>query len=131
MTSLTYVDASALAKLVLVEPDSPAMTRWYVETERAVTSRIGLIETRRAVARRGTPIDQGTLDDAFTTLEIVELDAVIAQRAAAVGPAALRTLDAIHLATALEIGPIDAFVTYDDRLADAARLVGLPVVRPA
>jgi predicted nucleic acid-binding protein len=47
------------------------------------------------------------------------------------GPAALRTLDAIHLATALELGPIDAFVTYDDRLAEAARGIGLPVVRPA
>ena len=43
-----------------------------------------------------------------------------------------RTLDAIHLATAIALGPeLDAFVTYDDRLADAARAVGLPVVRPA
>jgi hypothetical protein len=43
----------------------------------------------------------------------------------------VRTLDAIHVATALAIEAVDAFVTYDDRQADAARAVGLPVVRPA
>jgi predicted nucleic acid-binding protein len=47
-------------------------------------------------------------------------------------PAALRTLDAIHLATAMALAPgLDAFVTYDDRLAEAARALGLPVIRPA
>ena len=65
-------------------------------------------------------------------IEVVELDAVIARAAAGLGPAALRTLDAIHLATARGLGAgLDAFVTYDDRLADAARSLGLPVVRPA
>jgi predicted nucleic acid-binding protein len=49
-----------------------------------------------------------------------------------IGPAWLRTLDAIHLASALQVLPaLDAFVTYDDRLAAAARSLGLPVVRPA
>ena len=53
-------------------------------------------------------------------------------RPAAIGPPLLRTLDAIHLATALALVPdLDAFVTYDDRLAEAARALGLPVVRPA
>ena len=61
-----------------------------------------------------------------------ELDDAIANVAAALRPPLLRTLDAIHLATALALLPeLDAFVTYDDRLAEAARAIGLPVVRPA
>ena len=65
-------------------------------------------------------------------VEVVDLDRAIAGVAATVGPPALRTLDAIHLATAIALLPdLDAFVTYDDRLAEAARAIGLPVVRPA
>jgi predicted nucleic acid-binding protein len=63
---------------------------------------------------------------------VLELDARVADRAVAVAPTLLRSLDAIHVASALELGPtLDAFVTYDDRLALAARQMGLPVVRPA
>lgn len=62
----------------------------------------------------------------------LEVDEVIARVAASLPLATLRTLDAVHLASALHlIGELDAFVTYDDRLAEAARAVGLPVVRPA
>ena len=129
--TVAYLDASALAKLLILEVDSTAMVRWYVEAERALTSRIGLIETRRAVARLAVPISSDLVDRTLASVEIVELDQSIADRAAAMGPVALRTLDAIHLATALELGSIDAFVTYEDRLAEAARGIGLPVVRPA
>ena len=52
MTTIAYVDASALVKLVIASRIRPTMLRWYVEAERVVTSRIGVIETRRAVARR-------------------------------------------------------------------------------
>ena len=129
--TVAYVDASALATLLIVEADSTAMERWYVEIERAVTSRVGVVETLRAVARRAIPLRNDLVDRTLASVEIVELDQSIAGRAATIGPAGLRTLDAIHLATALELGPIDAFVTYDDRLAEAARGMGLPVVRPA
>jgi predicted nucleic acid-binding protein len=131
MTRVAYVDSSALAKLLILEAESPALTRWYVEVERAASSRIGIIETRRAVARRAGVLDPITVDKALSTIEIVELDRQIAERAASIGPASLRTLDAIHIATALQLGALDAFVTYDDRLAEAARLLGLPVIRPA
>jgi predicted nucleic acid-binding protein len=129
--TVAYVDASALAKLLIVEADSTAMERWYVEIERAVTSRVGVVETLRAVARQAIPLRNDLVDRTLASVEIVEVDQSIAGRAATIGPAGLRTLDAIHLATALELGPIDAFVTYDDRLAEAARGIGLPVVRPA
>jgi predicted nucleic acid-binding protein len=128
--SAAYVDASALTKLALDEPDSVAMRRWYVERDLIVSSRIGLIEMRRAVARG--PHDPAHLETIIGSAVAIELDAGIASRAAIVAPPSLRTLDAIHLATALSLGPeVDAFVTYDDRLAEAARALGLPVVRPA
>jgi uncharacterized protein len=126
---VAYVDASALVKLIVDEPGSPAMHRWFVETERLLTSRVGAIETRRAAVR--VAHQAGRVNAVLEPVGLIELDEAIAARAAIAGPVGLKTLDAIHLSTALEIGPIDAFVTYDDRLAEAARLVGLPVVRPA
>ena len=129
--TVAYVDASALTKLLLEEVESSAMLRWYVEAERVVTNRIGIVETRRAVARRQPDVDDERFELLSRSIETFELNARIGQVAATIGPASLRTLDAIHLATALAIGGIDAFVTYDDRLADAARSIGLPVVRPA
>lgn len=130
MTAVAYVDASAVVKLAVVEPDSDKMLRWYVEAERVVTSRVGIVETRRAAAR--VPHDREALRVLLASVVVVELDQRVAERAAVVGPTLLRALDAIHLATALEFGVgLGAFVTYDDRLAAAARELGLPVVRPA
>ncbi len=130
MTSVAYVDASALVKLVVAETESAPMLRWYVEAERVITSRVGEIETRRAVGRH--PHDPIELGRVLASLEIIELDQRVGDQASVVGPVVLRALDAIHLATAREIGgELDAFVTYDDRLADAARAMGLPIVRPA
>jgi hypothetical protein len=130
MRSVAYLDASAMVKLIVEEPESESLHRWYVEAERLVASRLGIVETVRASARR--VFDARHRDRILTDMEIVELDAAIARIAESLEPPALRTLDAIHLATAISLLPaIDAFVTYDDRLAEAARAVGLPVVRPA
>lgn len=130
MSAIAYADASALVKLILDEPDASPMRHWYVEHDRVATSRIGIIETHRAASRKSP--DRAHLRAVLRSLEIVELRQRIAMDAAVIGPHALRTLDAIHLATALALGgDLDAFVTYDDRLADAARLLGLPVVQPA
>ena len=118
-----------MVKLVLDEIESPAMLRWHIESEQVVSSRVGLIETRRATSRRMH--DPAQLDIVLRSVVAIELDDVIARGAAQIRPAELRTLDAIHLATALSLGPgLVSFVTYDDRLADAARAVGLAVVRP-
>jgi len=129
--TVAYVDASALVKLVVAEAETPAMYRWFVEATRTLTSRVGMIEIARAAARRGA-IDADHRDVVLSGVEVVEINASIAAAAATIGPAALRTLDAIHLASAISLLPdLEAFVTYDDRLADAARAIGLPVVRPA
>jgi uncharacterized protein len=130
VTDLSYIDASALVKLVVEEPGSQAMLRWYVESERVVTSRIGIVETHRAARR--TAHDADRLLRVIESIAVIECDAVIADRAAGVDPVTVRTLDAIHVATALALGrTLDAFVTYDERLAKAARDAGLPVVAPA
>lgn len=130
MSGLSYVDASALAKLVVDEPGSDVMARWYFEAERVSTSVIGIIETRRAATRRAH--DPAHLEATMRSVVAISLDRSIVRTAATVGPPSLRTLDAIHLATALGLGDeLEAFVTYDDRLAEAARMLGLPVVRPA
>jgi predicted nucleic acid-binding protein len=130
VTGLAYIDASALAKLILDESGSAEMRHWYVESERVVSSRVGVVETRRAVGRKDH--DSAHLETILRSVDVLEFDAAIARSAAAVAPAGLKTLDAIHLASALALaGEVDAFVTYNDRLAEAARAIGLPVVRPA
>lgn len=128
--TVAYVDASALTKLILDEPDSTTMRRWYVGSERVLCSRIGIVETRRAVGR--SKHDAAHLDVILRSVEVVEFDADIARQASMIAPATLNTLDAIHLASAVRLGEaVDAFVTYDNRLAEAARAAGLPVIRPA
>lgn len=129
MTRLAYLDASALVKLVVDEDGSRALHRWFVEAERIATSRVGVIETRRAARRQRH--DAVRLEAMIEAIAVFELDAEIDRRASSIGPASLRTLDAIHIATAMALPDVDAFVTYDDRQAEAARLFGLPVIRPA
>lgn len=130
MSGVTYADASALVKLVVEEPDSRAMNRWFVESSRVMTSRVGLIETLRASGRRAH--DPAHREQVIRDIEVLELNPAISIVAAQLKPEGLRTLDAIHVASALALGSeLDAFVTYDDRMAEAARAIGLPVVRPA
>jgi predicted nucleic acid-binding protein len=130
MTGLTYADASALVKLVVEEPESPGMHQWFVESTRVMTSRVGLIETLRASARRAH--DPTQREQVIRDIEVIELNPAISIGAASLQPVVVRTLDAIHVASALALGPeLDAFVTYDDRMAEAARALGLPVVQPA
>lgn len=129
MTSLAYLDASAIVKLVIDEAESATLLHWYHEIERTVTSRVGVVEVRRAVNRREH--DPSQLNAVLTRLEVFELDAEVDRLAGSLAPLVLRTLDAIHVATSLVIPGVDAFVTYDNRLAEAAHSAGLPVVRPA
>jgi hypothetical protein len=123
-----YIDASALVKLAVEEPGAIALRRFLELFDEHTTSRIGLVETRRALAR--VAVDPDLADRVMAPIGPIELDAAVAATAAVLQPHALRTLDAIHLATALALYHVDAFVTYDDRLADAARSLGLPVVSP-
>lgn len=123
----SYFDSSAIVKLTHLERESQALIDYLDESDiEASVSVVAEVEVRRALQRvRDDP------KDAVRGFYLLNLDADILHHAADLGSPALRTLDAIHLATALAIGdPKLEFVTYDDRLAAAACECGLKVVQP-
>jgi predicted nucleic acid-binding protein len=96
-----------------------------------ITSVITPIEVGRLVRRSGLGDEVSELE-LFNGVELRELDALVAERAISLQPGVLRIVDAIHLASALDLrAELDGFVTYDARLAEAARALRLPVVSPA
>lgn len=128
--SPVYVDSSALVKLVVSEAESDALRRYLDTADQPISSILTTIEVARA-AGRVAPGSGAEVAAVLDSIAIVSLDARIAAKAAGLLPASLRTLDAIHLATAMEFGiELSAFVCYDERLATAARGLGLAVVAP-
>jgi predicted nucleic acid-binding protein len=126
-----YLDASALVKLAVTELETAALRKYLRRHPQRFTNRVALVEVTRAV-RRLPMSREAPVRAAFDGVTVIDLDPSIALRAALVEPLALRSLDAIHLASALELGDeLDAFVTYDARQATAAREVGLSVASPA
>lgn len=131
-----YADASALVKLVREEAESSAL-RAYLPGADLVSSELILTEIPRAVCRAvahdpALPLDLllervGKLVDAVA---LRPLDRALLAGAGALVEPALRALDAIHVASAVDLAPIEAFVTYDERQAAAARLAGLRTMAP-
>ena len=131
MPAFGYLDSSAMAKLVLPEPESAALWLAVGTLERLVSSRLGAAELRRACARTGYREAGKRVDDVLARVLLVDVSAAILETAGRVEPAQLRTLDAIHLATALSLGVESVeMITYDIRLARAARQHGLKVRSP-
>jgi uncharacterized protein len=125
-----YLDASALVKLVAPEAESDAMASFVAAHRSQLTSVVGLVEVRRAAVRR-PGVTEARVDDVLVRVIAIAFDPEVAAAAATIGPPTLRTLDAIHLASAAALGAdLEAFVTYDRRLADAARALGMPVASP-
>ena len=126
---MLYVDTSATVKLVLAEAETDALVEFLGSVERRLlTSRVGVVELRRVGRRAGADPDRA--DVVAAALDVVELDARV-ERVAVGLDAGLRTLDAVHLATALAIGDgLEGFVCYDARLAAAASREGLTVLAP-
>lgn len=122
-----YFDSSAILKLSKEEPESLALLDYLEHGSIEVsTSVIGEVEVTRNLRRHD-------LDDehATTGFYLMALDSDVLRRAAELDGRTLRSLDAIHIATALAIGDRDLqFVTYDDRQAGAARAAGLNVIQP-
>lgn len=126
-----YLDASALVKLVTSESDTDALRAFLATRPSRATSIVALVEVRRAVLRRA-PAALEAVSALLAGVAVLSLDEEIAGRAGLVEPATLRTLDAIHLASAETLGAdLEAFVTYDERLAAAARGARLPVASPS
>ena len=125
-----YVDSSAFLKLLVDETESDALEA-YTRGTALVTSVITLIELDRSIRRNKSGL-QISIGDLFEGVEIRGLDDAVVASAGTLEPVSLRSLDAIHLASALDLRTeLDGFVTYDARLAEAARAHRLPVVAPA
>jgi predicted nucleic acid-binding protein len=130
VTDAVYLDSSALVKLIVPEPETAALVAYLADHPRQVTSRLAHVEVARAAARLGLA-EAPRVDAVLAQVSVSELDAEVAALAARVGPVALRTLDAIHLATALRLaGILAALVTYDARQAEAGDALGFLVVAP-
>jgi uncharacterized protein len=125
-----YLDASAFVKLVVAEPGSDAL-RAFVRERGAASSAITRSEALRAVRHKG-PEAVARVRQAIRAIDLVTVDDAILDAAGSLDPSIARTLDAIHVVTALALGDdLDVVVTYDERLARAAELAGLPTTAPA
>ena len=126
-----YLDTSAASKLVIREAETTALRRWLRQrSDEVVASDIMRTELVRATRR----VAPGAVAQARAVLDAVTLIGVsttILERAALLEPTTMRSLDSVHLATALDLGDeLDVMVTYDHRLAEAAQASGLVVVAP-
>jgi predicted nucleic acid-binding protein len=129
---MIYLDTSAALKLVVAEPETGRLELWMAEHAGIprVSSRLLRIEMLRAVTRTA-PHRMSRVNVVLSAIALLSMDDV-APAAEVIGDKTLRSLDAIHLATAHEIRTeLSAFVCYDKRLRDSAHALGLPVQAPA
>ena len=125
---MQYLDSSAIVKLIAREPETAALVEAVRADPDVVSSELAVTEVIRAVARAG----EGTTRAASVLdgIALVPVDGAIL-RERSLKPRSLRTLDTIHLATALTLGrDLDAVITYDQRLGAAAVRAGLTVSSP-
>lgn len=133
---LFYADASTLVKLVRDEPESDALRAFLADSD-LVSSELVLTEVPRAIRRAAARDPRLALDvlihradEALDGVALVPLERAMLLAAGALAEPALRALDAIHVAAAVDLAPLDGFVTYDERQAAAARLAGLRTLSP-
>lgn len=133
---LFYADASALVKLVRDEPESHTLRTFLADAD-LVSCELVLTEIPRAIRRAAAYDPRLDLDrlmaraaEVVDALGLLPLERVLLLAAGALSEPALRALDAIHVAAAIDLAPVDAFVTYDERQAAAARLAGLRTMSP-
>jgi len=135
--ALFYADTSALVKLVRREEETAALSRFIADAD-IISSELVLTELLRAI-RRAADRDRLLSFDALAVRAGEVLDGVALRAlgrplllaAGALGEPSLRALDAVHIATALDVFPHDGFLTYDERQGAAARLAGLRTYAPA
>ena len=129
-----YVDSSALLKRYLIEPDSKRGQSLFDEDVDLVTSRITIVEVRRALGLLASAVERVLTRANFAhdleSISIVEVDALVCADAASIAEEpGLRSLDSIHVASARRISDVDiTFITFDVRQAAVARSLGLTVL---
>jgi predicted nucleic acid-binding protein len=132
VTAAVYLDSSAIVKLVFNEPETPGLERFLREWPRRISTAVASIETMRAARLVGDSDVVGHAIRVLAAIHLIDLDHTIVKTACEVDPPALRSLDAIHLATALSLGAdLAGMVVYDRRLAAAARAADLTVWAPS
>ena len=124
---MIYLDTSAAAKLIFIEPESEALDR-ALQGQELCSNAILAVELYRAARRRSVPSD--LVNEVLNYITTVEVTASQLRVAGSFETQHLGALDAIHLATAL-LFDVEAMVTYDKQLAEAARSLGINVVAPA
>jgi predicted nucleic acid-binding protein len=126
----TYLDSSAIVKLAVREPESDALRRYLRRRRPLLSSALARTEVLRSLLPGGEP----ALASGRRVLDRIDLARVndrILNLAATLAPLELRTLDAIHLATATRLGAdLSEIVTYDEAMASAARSMGFKVSSP-
>ena len=127
-----YLDTSALVKLVIREAESEALRRALRQWPRRVSSELAVVELLRVARRQPDPVRvEANALRILAGLFLHPISRATLLRAACIEPSGLRSLDAMHLASALELDPaIATFVAYDVRLQQAATTVGLHVHAP-
>lgn len=129
---LLYLDSSALVKLVLPEPETEALTELLGEWPERISSALARVEVLRTAGRAaagGSVLRRA--EAVVSRVGLVRIDEEVLKAASRLEPPELRSLDAIHLATALSIGDgLGGMVAYDPRLAEAAVASGVSVLAP-
>lgn len=128
---VVYLDSSALVKLVVEEPESVALSDHLRDQPIRASCALARVEVARAVAPHGEPAT-ARCRRLLARIALLALDDALLDAAASLNGSTLRSLDAIHLAAACAFGDeLGEIVTYDVRMADAARGLGLAVTAPA
>ena len=128
---VTYLDSSAIVKLVVREAESAALRRYLRGRRPVVASALARVEVMRAVLPRGDAAHERA-GEVLSRIELVRINDRVLAIASKLSPADLRSLDAIHLASASLFGDaLGKIVTYDARMAEAAKALGYTVVAPS
>jgi predicted nucleic acid-binding protein len=131
MGSVACIDSSALLKLIAREDETSALEADLAQRDGLVASRLAELECRRAARRTANRRLLQAVAQVLEAIYLLEITPAILDRAAGLDPPLMRSLDAIHLATALSVDdPGLELITYDARMADAARACGLRVAQP-
>ncbi|MGH2860306.1 MAG: type II toxin-antitoxin system VapC family toxin [Solirubrobacteraceae bacterium] len=128
---LTYLDSSAIVKLAIREPESAALRRYLARHQSLVSSALARTEIARALLPSGPEaIARG--EQVLRRIQLLRINDRVLSQAGQLEPPELRSLHAIHLASARQLGAsVRQIVTYDDRMAEAARATGWTVVGPS
>jgi predicted nucleic acid-binding protein len=131
--SPVYLDSSAIVKLVVREPESGVLFEWLGAWPERLSSIIARAEVLRALQRAGAgELARARALNVLSRIALIDIDRSLLYVASDLGPPELRTLDAIHLATALSVrSDLAGLVTYDERLAAAATRSRIAVWAPA